>query len=155
MSGASARSLLAGLLRVTVAILVAIACVTVPAEAAKKRTVKAPPPASTQEPAAPEPEPYRPQVARLAEILGALTYLDELCSKGQVHDWRESMQALIEAQARADLDKDQLAGAFNRGYRGYKMTYRSCTTNARTAIVRFLAEGKRIAHDVVDRYGSS
>lgn len=143
--------------KLVLAILVALALAAVPAEARKKRTPKAPPPATMPNERAdvPEPQPYRLQITRLAEILGALTYLDELCANGHGNDWRASMKALMEAQARTDRDKDLLAGAFNRSYRGYRISYRACTTNARSAIVRFLAEGKRIAHDVVDRYGSS
>lgn len=143
--------------RMLLAALVALAGASMPTEARPKRAAKAPPPASAQEETAtaPEPEPFRPQVARLAEILGAVSYLDELCSKGQVDDWRASMQALLEAQSRTELEKSQMAGAFNRGYRGYRMTYRACTTNARSALLRFLDEGRRIARDVVDRYGSS
>jgi uncharacterized protein (TIGR02301 family) len=157
MSHASPPSPLAKPVALIVSILVASALAAGPVEAKKKRSAKAPPPASAQEQGAapPEQEPYRPEVTRLALILGALTYLDELCSKRQGTDWRASMTALLEAQARSDLDKDLMAGAFNRGYRGYQLSYRACTVNARTAIVRFLAEGKRIAHDVVDRYGSS
>jgi len=157
MRHVSASSRLARQVALIISILVASALAAVPVEAKKKRASKAPPPASAQEQGAvaPEPQPYRPQVTRLALILGALTYLDELCSKRQGMDWRASMTALVEAQARTDLEKDLMAGAFNRGYRGYQVSYRSCTVNARTAIVRFLAEGERIAHDVVDHYGSS
>ncbi len=157
MRHARAGSLLSWLVLVTAAILIATALATVPAEARKKRPPKPPPPtgAQAETAAAPEPQAYRPQITRLAEILGALTSLDELCAKGQGNDWRASMKALMEAQARTDVEKDLLAGAFNRSYRGYRMSYRACTPNARAAIVRFLAEGQRIAHDVVDRYGSS
>jgi uncharacterized protein (TIGR02301 family) len=147
----------AALIHAFVAILVGVVLASVPAEARKKRSPEAPPPASAQDqPAqAPEPQPYRPQMTRLAEILGALTSLDELCSTGRGAPWRASMKALLEADVQTDRDKDLLAGAFNRTYRGYAMTYRACTANARTAIVRFLTEGRRIAHDVVERYGST
>lgn len=154
---ASAQRICARVLRTTLALSVALTFATLPTEARQKRTPKVKPPAGAQEQPtkAPEPEPYRPQVAQLVEILGAVSYLDELCSRGQGDGWRASMQALLEAQALTDHDKEMLAGAFNRGYRGYRMTYRTCTMNARSAIVRFLDEGRRIAREVVDRYGSS
>jgi uncharacterized protein (TIGR02301 family) len=139
------------------ALLLALTVAVVPAQAKGKRTSATVPPVDTssQAPPPPEPQPYRSRVARLAEILGALAYLDELCGKGDGDRWRASMKALIEAQGRTDLDKEILAGAFNQGYGGYRVSYRSCTANARIAIFRFLSEGRRIAHDVVDRYGSS
>jgi uncharacterized protein (TIGR02301 family) len=156
-SGKHTRLIFRKLCPALLAIVVAGALATIPAEAKKKRASKAPPPASAQDqPApAPEPQPYRTQITRLAEILGALTYLDELCANGQGTDWRVSMTALMDAQARTEFDRELMAGAFNRSYRGYRITYRTCTANARTAVARFLAEGKRIAHEVADRYGSS
>jgi uncharacterized protein (TIGR02301 family) len=99
--------------------------------------------------------PYDPELLRLAEILGALTYLDGLCTANSPRDWRAKMQALIEAEAKTNLRRERLAGSYNRGLRDYERTYRSCTPNAQVAIGRFLAEGSRIAHEVVNRYGAS
>jgi uncharacterized protein (TIGR02301 family) len=65
------------------------------------------------------------------------------------------MQALIEAEAKTTARKEHLAGAFNRGFHGYEISYRTCTTNARLIITRFLAEGEKIAHDIANRYGAS
>jgi uncharacterized protein (TIGR02301 family) len=127
-----------------------------PAEAKKKSETKASPAASArdQQAPAPEPQPYRAQLTRLAEILGALTYLDEICAKEPAKDWRVSMRALMDAQAWTASDRELMAGAFNRNYRGYRITYRICTANARFGRARFLEEGERIAHEVADRYGS-
>jgi uncharacterized protein (TIGR02301 family) len=65
------------------------------------------------------------------------------------------MQALIDAEAKSPLQKERIAGRFNRGFQGYRQSYRGCTKNARAVINRFLAEGSRLAHEVVDRYGAS
>jgi uncharacterized protein (TIGR02301 family) len=135
------------------ALVICLALVATPADA-RKKTAPPPSPPEEQEPVA-EPQPYRPQVMRLAEILGALSYLDELCADARGTGWRDKMQALLESEPRTRLEKEQMAGAFNRGYHGYRLSYRACTTNARAAIRRFLAEGAQIAHEVVDRYGSS
>lgn len=128
-----------------------------PVEAKKKRVGREAPAAATEEPkgAEPLPPPYRAQITRLAELLGALAYLDEICPTARASDWGASMKALVDAEARTDLERDVLAGAFNRSYRTYRITYRSCTQNARAVIARFLVEGRRIAHEVVDRYGAS
>jgi uncharacterized protein (TIGR02301 family) len=84
-----------------------------------------------------------------------LTYLDDLCASKPSGDWRAKMQTLLEAEAKTAGRKERLAGSYNRGFRDYERTYHSCTQNAQAVISRFLAEGGKIAHDVVNRYGAS
>ncbi|WOJ90021.1 TIGR02301 family protein [Methylocapsa polymorpha] len=103
----------------------------------------------------PPPPPYEAQVLRLAEILGALSYLDELCGSGDSAEWRARMQALLEAEAKTTFRKERLAGTFNRSFRGYERSYRVCTPNAQAVINRFLAEGGRLTHEVVNRFSAS
>lgn len=103
----------------------------------------------------PSPPPYEAQVLRLAEILGALTYLDELCGFKESGDWRAKMQALMEAEAKTTFRKERLAGTFNRSFRGYERSYRACTPNAQAIITRFLTEGGRLAHEVVNRFSAT
>jgi uncharacterized protein (TIGR02301 family) len=105
--------------------------------------------------AEPPPPPYDPEILRLAEILGALTYLDILCASNPPGDWRAKMQALLEAEAKTEARKERLAGSYNRGFHDYERTYHLCTPNAQAIIGRFLAEGGKIAHEVVNRYGAS
>jgi uncharacterized protein (TIGR02301 family) len=108
-------------------------------------------PAQVEEPL----PPYDSELLRLAEILGALTYLDEICTASSAGDWRAKMQALLEAEAKTDWRKERLAGSYNRGFHDYERTYHFCTPNAQAAIGRFLAEGGKIAHEVVHLYGAS
>lgn len=99
--------------------------------------------------------PYEPQLLRLSELLGALSYLGDLCGPHQGDVWRARMSALLNAEAKTQLRKERLAGAFNRGFNGYALTYRQCTPNARAIISRFLTESSEIARDVARRYGPS
>jgi uncharacterized protein (TIGR02301 family) len=92
---------------------------------------------------------------RLAELLGALAYLQDLCGHHQGDIWRTKMAALLNAEAKTPLRKERLAGAFNRGFHGYALTYRLCTANAQAIISRFLTESREIARDVAHRYGPS
>lgn len=103
----------------------------------------------------PPPPPYEPQILRLAEILGALTYLDDLCGSNESADWRAKMQKLLEAETKTAFRKEQLAGAFNRSLRDYERSYRACTPNAQAIIDRFLTEGSKLAHEVVNRFSAS
>ena len=118
-----------------------------------KPPVNLPPSTAPATPAPPpETKPYDPQLMRLAEILGALTYLRGLCGNKDSEVWKERMQALLDAEGTPTVRKDRLAGAFNRGLQGYSLSYRTCTPNAHAVIERFLAEGERIAKEVETRY---
>jgi uncharacterized protein (TIGR02301 family) len=134
-------------------------CPRAKAESAKPAKSAAPSPAKpdapTAEPTTEEPPPpYEPQLLRLSEILGALTYLRDICGESDAASWRGRMQALIDAEAKSTIRKEHLAGAYNRGFRGYEMSYRVCTPNARLIIKRFLAEGEKISHDITNRYNA-
>jgi uncharacterized protein (TIGR02301 family) len=118
---------------------------------AKAAPTSAVPAAKVEEP----PPPYELELQKLAEILGALTYLDELCAKKPQADWREKMKALMDAEAKSTARKEKLAGSYNRGFRDYERSYHVCTQNAQVVIARFLTEGGKIAHEVVSRYGGS
>lgn len=104
------------------------------------------------------PPPYEPQLLRLSEIMGALTYLQTVC--GSSGDgaamppaaWREQMENLMSAEAAGPSRREKLAGAYNRGLQGYAFSYRVCTPNAQLARQRFLDEGAQLAHDISTRY---
>lgn len=102
-----------------------------------------------------EVKPYDPQLMRLAEILGALTYLRDLCGDADADQWRARMQSLLDAEGTPSSRKDRLAGAYNSGIEGYSLSYRTCTPNAHAVIGRFLTEGSRIAKAVENRYRAS
>ena len=108
-----------------------------------------------QAPAKPElpPPPYESRLLRLSELLGALSYLQPFCSQPQGENWRKTMQELLDAEAKTPNQRARLAGAFNTGFRGFELTYRTCTDNARLVIARYLTEGEKIARDVANRYG--
>ena len=124
------------------------------------QTPKPPPkPAATPAPAVPTstptetPPPYEPQLLRLAELMGALFYLRDLCHAGDGEAFREKMARLLEAEAHSEERKATLAGAFNRGFGDYALTYRKCTPSAEEVIAHYLEESGRIARDVAGRYG--
>lgn len=128
-------------------------------KAEKPSTAATPaPPAPAEMPAKPAPpdsRPYDPQLMRLAELLGALTTMRQLCGADDGEQWRGRMQALLDAEGSPPTRRDRLAGAYNRGLQGYGLTYRACTPNARLVIERFLDESARLARDVASRYRAS
>jgi uncharacterized protein (TIGR02301 family) len=98
--------------------------------------------------------PFDGDLHRLAEILGALHYLRSLCGSNEGQKWREQMEALVEAEAPSGERRQRMVASFNRGYRGFQQTYRSCTPAADIAIRRYLDEGARIARDITARYAN-
>jgi uncharacterized protein (TIGR02301 family) len=100
------------------------------------------------------PPPYQADLQRLAEILGALHYLRGICGANEGQTWRNEMQALIDAETPPGERRDRLVASFNRGYRGFQQTYRSCTPAADLAIRRYLDEGARISRDITARFAN-
>jgi len=98
--------------------------------------------------------PYQSELERLAEILGALHHLRSICGANEGQTWRNEMQALIEAETPSGERRNRLVASFNRGYRGFQQSYRTCTRAADLAIRRYLDEGARIARDITARYAN-
>lgn len=94
-------------------------------------------------------KPYDDKLQRLAEILGAVHYLRELCGANEGQLWRERMTELVNAEGASALRKARLARSFNQGYQSYSRTYKVCTPTAQTAIGRFMTEGAQIADGLV------
>ena len=97
---------------------------------------------------------YEGDLQRLSEILGALHYLRDICGAREGQAWRNEMQALIDADTPGGDRRERLIGSFNRGYRGFQQTYRTCTPAANIAIRRYLDEGAKIARDITARYAN-
>ena len=98
--------------------------------------------------------PFDGELQRLSEILGALQYLRTLCGANEGSKWLNEMKALIEAEAPSGERRTKLMVSFNRGYRGFQQTYRSCTPAADVAIRRYLTEGSKIAREITARYAN-
>lgn len=106
------------------------------------------PPIVPKESAAPPPpddRPYDAKLLRLAEILGAVHYLRELCGAEEGQLWRNQMKDILKNEGSTAARRAKLVNSFNDGYRGYRRTYRTCTSSATLAIARFSTEGAQIA----------
>ena len=128
--------------------------------AAQTSAPKSAPPSASPPPGSPAPAPseaplppYEPQLLRLAEIMGALAYLRDLCGAGDGAKFRAKVAALVDAEGPSETRRDLLAGAYNRGFRDYQTTYRVCTPAAGEVVSRFLSEATRLAAQIANRYG--
>lgn len=108
----------------------------------------------TQPPAQNTPAPYDRDLQRLAEILGSLHFLRGICGANEGQKWRNEAQTLIDTEAPSGERHDQMIASFNRGYRAFQQSYRTCTPAADFAIRRYLAEGAKIAREITARYAN-
>ncbi len=99
------------------------------------------------------PPAYNDKMLRLAEILGSIHYLRDLCKTAEGHLWRKQMENMIANEQPTARRKAELIGRFNRGYRTFREIHRQCTTGAAEAANRYLREGRRISGEIPDRYG--
>ena len=97
----------------------------------------------------PESRPYDQQVYQLAELMGAVHYLRELCGAEEGQIWRNQMRELVSAEGTTALRRARLVDSFNKGYRGYARTYRTCTKPALVAIDRFLEQGASLTDGLI------
>jgi uncharacterized protein (TIGR02301 family) len=98
--------------------------------------------------------PFDGSLQRLAEILGALHYLRNICGANEGQKWRNEMLAIVDAEAPSGQRRARMIASFNRGYQGYQQTYRTCTPAADLVIRRYLEEGSKLAREMTARYGN-
>ena len=92
---------------------------------------------------------YDARLMRLAEILGAMHYLRELCDAKDGQRWRDAVNDLVKTEGTTALRRATIARRFNLGYRGYRRTYRNCTPSARNTIDRFFKEAIEISDALI------
>lgn len=96
---------------------------------------------------------YEQSLLRLAEVLGSLHYLRNLC--GETGDsWRKAMEKLIETENPDATRRTRFVASFNRGYRSFETVYSTCTASAVESIRRYTKEGETLTRDVAARYGN-
>jgi uncharacterized protein (TIGR02301 family) len=132
------------------ALIVLAIAVTRTGAQAQSQAAKPPPSPPVADVAAP----YDANLQRLAEILGALHYLRAICGANEGEKWRNQMQALVDAEAPGGDRRARMIASFNRGYRVFQQSYRTCTPAADVVIRRYLDEGSKIAREVTARYAN-
>jgi uncharacterized protein (TIGR02301 family) len=97
--------------------------------------------------------PYEQNLLRLAEVLGSLHYLRNLCGE-QGDAWRKEMERLLETENPDATRRAKFVASFNRGYRSFETVYATCTASAVESIRRYMKEGEALTRDVAARYGN-
>jgi uncharacterized protein (TIGR02301 family) len=97
--------------------------------------------------------PYDKDLMRLAELLGSLHYLRNLCGETQ-NTWREQMEALLGVEDPEPARRARFVASFNRGYRTFDSIYTTCTASAVEAIARYMREGETLTKEIAGKYGN-
>lgn len=117
----------------------------------KKPPEPAPAPKAIPVPVLPQEKP----LADLSEIIGALSFLTQLCSPGSSSNpWRVRMEGLVESEGENSGLREKMMGAYNRGFSEYATSYRQCTDSARTTRRVLTRDAARLARDLERRFGS-
>ena len=116
----------------------------------KKEEPPAEPPVIVEE----KPAPYDGKIMRLAEILGSVHYLRNLCNDSE-SEWRQMMESLLAEETKGEPQRAaRFTAAFNRGYRSFAATYVKCTPQAIAAEEKYRAEGATLATEITARFGN-
>lgn len=96
--------------------------------------------------------PYDAKLMRLAEVLGSIHYLRNICGE-KSNEWRDQMEQLLAVENPEPLRRARLIASFNRGYRTFDSVYVTCTDQALEAANRYMAEGLSLTQEINTRYG--
>lgn len=135
-----------------VTLVAALAC-GAPTHAAKKPEKKQEQPTEPA-PVEEKPAPYDDRLLRMAEILGSVHYLRNLCN-GREDEWRQMMAQFLATETKNEPQRAaKLTAGFNRGYRAFAATYTKCTPQAVAAEEKYRAEGATLATEITARFGN-
>ncbi|WP_208435209.1 TIGR02301 family protein [Bartonella phoceensis] len=96
---------------------------------------------------------YETKLLRLAEILGSLHFLQNLCST-PTNQWYDYMHVLIEAEQPMPQRRAYFYEEFNRAYRAFSENYHHCTQSAIEANQRYIEEGRALSESLITSYNS-
>jgi uncharacterized protein (TIGR02301 family) len=97
--------------------------------------------------------PYNSKMLRLADILGSVHFLRNLCGE-KSSQWRNAMDELIMLEKPNPQRRANLIASFNHGYRSFDSSYTHCTDSAIIALNQFMREGNDISQHIALIYGN-
>lgn len=102
-----------------------------------------------------KPAPYDDKLAQLAEILGSLDFIRNLCEHDAEPQWKAMMGELLDSDAKDEpARRERLTASYNRGYRTYSAIQTTCSSQLRAAAEKYRIEGATLATEIATRYGN-
>lgn len=134
---------------VALALVALVALAALPAGAKEAAKTETPPPVTFK------PAPYDDKLVQLAEILGSLDFIRNLCEGDSEPQWKAMMAELIDSDAKDEpARKEKLTAAYNRGYRTYAAIQTTCSDQLRATADRYRIEGATLATEIATRFGN-
>lgn len=96
---------------------------------------------------------YDSKMLRLAEILGSLHYIQNLCSRPN-SQWRDRMNELIDAENPNATRRARLYAAFNDAFRAFATNYHTCTKAAVELNQQYIKEGSVLSNELLNHFGN-
>ncbi len=96
-------------------------------------------------PAAGETDQFGEQVRNLAELLGKVHYMRNLCVGGEDMVWRDAMMELIRLEEPSRAERREMTRRFNEGYHSARDRFPECDVKARREMERLAADGARLS----------
>lgn len=88
------------------------------------------------------------RAVQLAEILGAVHHLRDVCGTNEGQLWRNKMIEMLGVLEPTDTERQQLVKNFNDSYYRYKNTYPACTATAARQSDKLMQDGQRLAEEL-------
>lgn len=88
------------------------------------------------------------KAAQLAEILGAVHHLRDVCGTNEGQLWRNKMIEMIGVLGPSEADRQKLVKNFNDSYYRYKNSYPACTATAARQSDKLMQDGQKIAEEL-------
>lgn len=99
--------------------------------------------------------PYEERLHRVAELVGSLHYITNLCGTASNDQFRIRMQEFIEVETQNEpLRRKLLIAKYNKGYRAFASVYTACTDSAKRVEVNYRSEGKLLIDELLSRYSN-
>lgn len=91
---------------------------------------------------------FPPKTIQLAEILGAVHHLRDVCGANEGQLWRNKMIEMIAVLQPKEADRQRLVKHFNDSFYRYRNAYPRCTATAATQSDKLMQDGQRIAEEL-------
>ncbi|MFP3944804.1 MAG: TIGR02301 family protein [Alphaproteobacteria bacterium] len=96
-------------------------------------------------PASAQPDRFGQQIQELAEILGRVHYMRNLCVGNEDMVWRDAMMELLRLEEPSRAERKEMTRRFNEGYHAARDRFPECDAKARHEMKRLSSDGARLS----------
>jgi len=94
---------------------------------------------------------YQDRLVRLAEIMGSLYHLRDVCGRSEGDLWRKNLQRLMETEDPPQDTRGRMVAGFNQSYEQQRRSHSRCSGAATDEITRLAREGERLTNQLAQQ----